>query len=192
MKKFTAILFIVILTFNWYGYRIVTSILTQKADQELEAKLDKQEYDESQLLEVRIAMNVPYLLDQVEFERQHGEAEVDGMYYTYVKRKIENGYLILKCIPNSDKAKIKAANSDFFKMANGLEGNQSDKKQSNTNNFAKNFWSKYDARPTGYTIEVITATLNKKFLNIFSISLLTDTYTSKPAQPPENTVYSIG
>lgn len=154
----------------------------------MEAKLDNKEYDESQLIEIKVALNVPYQNDQSEFERHYGEMEVDGKYYTYVKRKIENGYLILKCIPNSDKEKIKAAGSDFFKMANGLDGNQPEKKQSNSN-FAKNFWSEYDDRETDYTIDAIAATLNKKFLN--SSSLLTDIYTSTPAQPPEISASSI-
>lgn len=188
MKKLASILLIAILFFNWYGYRIVTSILAKDADKQLEVRLDNEEYDESQLIEVRVALNVPYQNDQTEFERHYGEMEVDGKYYTYVKRKIENGYLVLKCIPNNFKEKIKAADNDFFKMANGLDGNQPDKKQTNSS-FAKNFWSEYDGRETDYTIDVLATILNKNFLN--SISLLTDIYTSTPAQPPENKAFSI-
>lgn len=183
MKKLAAILLIAILFFNWYGYRIVTSILVANADKQLEAKLDNKEYEESQLIEVKVALNVPYQNDQAEFERHYGEMEVDGKYYTYVERKIENGFLILKCIPNSDKEKIKAANSDFFKMANGLDGNQPDKKQNNTNSFAKNFWSEYDDRETNYSINPLSALRTENFLN--NTSLLTDIYRSAPAQPPE-------
>jgi hypothetical protein len=183
LKKFAAILLIAILAFNWYGYRIVTTILSQNADKQLEARLDKEEYDESQLIEVKVALNVPYQIDQAEFERHYGEMEVDGKYYTYVKRKVENGYLILKCIPNSDKEKIKAAGDDFFKMTNGLEGNQPDKKQNNTTSFAKNFWSEYDDRETNYTIDALSALRTENFLS--NTSLLTDIYRSAPAQPPE-------
>ena len=183
LKKFAAILLIAILAFNWYGYRIVTTILTKKSDQQLEAKLDKEEYDESQLLEVRVALNVPYQLDQAEFERHYGEMEVDGKYYTYVKRKVENGYLILKCIPNSDKEKIKSAADDFFKQTNGLEGNQPDKKQNNTASFAKNFWSEYDDRETNYTIDALSALRTENFIS--NTSHLSDIYRSTPAQPPE-------
>ena len=189
MKKIASILLIAILFFNWYGYRIVTTILTNDADKQLEVRLDNEEYSESQLIEIRVALNIPYQNDQADFERHYGEMKVNGKYYTYVKRKIENGYLILKCIPNSDKEKIKAAGSEFFKMANGLDGNQPDKKQNGNTSFAKNFWSEYDDRETDYTIDAIAATLNKKFLN--SISLLTDIYTSTPGQPPENIASSI-
>ncbi|RYZ33092.1 MAG: hypothetical protein EOP49_36440, partial [Sphingobacteriales bacterium] len=152
MKKIVAILLITILAFNWYGYRIVTSLLADKADEKLVARLDREDYDESQLIEVKVALNMPYQNEQSEFERHYGEMEIDGKYYTYVKRKVENGYLILKCIPNGDKEKIKSAGDDFFKMTNGLEGSQPDKKQSNSGSFAKNFWSEYDDRETDYTI----------------------------------------
>jgi hypothetical protein len=46
LKKIAAILLIVILSFNWYGYRIVTNILTKNADQRLEAQLDNNDYDD--------------------------------------------------------------------------------------------------------------------------------------------------
>ena len=187
MKKIAAILLIAILFFNWYGYRIVTTILTKDADKQLEVQLDNEQYDESQLIEVRVALNVPYQNDQAEFERHYGEMEVDGKYYTYVKRKIEDGFLILKCIPNSFKEKIKAAGNDFFKMANGLEDNHPDK-QSNSN-FAKNFWSEYDDREMNYSIDVFSTVLNKNFLN--NTVSLSDTYRPAPAQPPENIGSSI-
>jgi len=188
LKKIAAILLIAILFFNWYGYRIVTTILTKDADKQLEVLLDNEQYDESQLIEVRVALNVPYQNDQAEFERHYGEMEVDGKYYTYVKRKIEGGFLVLKCIPNSSKEKIKAAGNDFFKMANGLDDNQPDKKQ-NSSSFAKNFWSEYDDRETDYTIDIFSALINKKFLN--NTSSLPGIYRPAPAQPPENIASSI-
>ncbi len=183
MKKISAILLIAILFFNWYGYRIVLNILAKDADQQLEIRLDNKEYDESQLVEVKVALNIPYQNDQAEFERHYGEMELDGKYYTYVKRKIENGFLVLKCIPNSSREKIKAAGNDYFKLANGLDDQQQDKKQNNTNNFAKNFWSEYDGRETDFTIDIFSYLINKNFLN--NSPSLKDICLSSPGQPPE-------
>ena len=182
MKKFAAILLIAILFFNWYGYRIVTGIMAKGADRQLEARLDNNEYDESRLIEVRVALNIPYQNDNTEFERHYGEMEVDGKLYTYVKRKVEKGYLVLKCIPNNSKEKIRAASNDFFKMANGLAHDQQGKKQSNTN-FAKNFWSEYDGRENEFTIDVHSEMV-KKYLFDRAVSL-SSTYLSTPTQPPE-------
>ena len=189
LKKPAAILLIAILFFNWYGYRIVTTILTKDADKQLEALLDNEQYEESELVEVRVALNIPYQNDQADFERHYGEMEVNGKFYTYVKRKIENGYLVLKCIPNNTKQKLKAAGNDFFKMTNGLDNNQPDKKQGNSN-FAKNFWSEYDDRETDYAFALFSAVLNRNFLNnIFSLS---DTYSPVAGHPPQYTSASVG
>ena len=190
LKKIIAILLIALLFFNWYGYRILTNILADGADQQLELRLDNNQYDESQLVEVRIALNVPYQNDQTEFERHYGEMEVAGKYYTYVKRKVENGYLVLKCIPNNSKEKIKAAGNDFFKLANGLDQDQPDKKQSNNSNLAKNFWSEYDGRESDFTIDIFSDLINSHFYNnAFSLS---DVCLSSPGQPPEHNTSPLG
>ena len=164
-------------------------IVSKDADQQLEIRLDNKEYDESQLVEVRVALNIPYQNDQVEFERHYGELELDGKYYTYVKRKIENGFLVLKCISNSSKEKIKAAGNDYFKMANGLDENQQDKKQNSSNNFAKNFWSEYDGRETDFTIDIFSYLINRNFLN--NSPSLKDICLSSPGQPPEHIASSF-
>ena len=158
-------------------------IMTKESDQHLELRLDNNDYDESQLIEVRVALNMPYQNDQAEFERHYGEMEVDGKYYTYVKRKIEKGFLVLKCIPNNSKEKIKAAGNDYFKMANGLGDQQQDKNQNSSNNFAKNFWSEYDGCETDFTIDIFTYLINKNFLN--NTPSLKDICLSSPGQPPE-------
>ena len=128
MKKFAAISIIVLLVFNWYGYRFVTNLLTAQADQQLEARLDQADYNEEELIEVKIALNVPYQNVQSGFERHYGEVEVDGVFYTYVKSKVENGYLVLKCIPNESKQAIRQAGNDFYKNTNGLDQDQPGKK----------------------------------------------------------------
>ena len=155
--------------------------MEDKADQQMEAKLDNQEYDETQLMEVRVPLNVPYQNNSSEFERHYGEVEVDGKYYTYVKSKVENGFLVLQCIPNSSKEKIKSAGNDFFKMANGLD-QQSDKKQNSNNNLAKNFWSEYDGKETDFTVNSQTSDVNRIYPH--RTSVLTDICQQIPAQPP--------
>lgn len=190
MKKIAAILLIIILSFNWYGYRIVTNILTKDADQQLEAQLDNNEYDESQLVEVRIPLNMPYQRSETGFERHYGEIETAGKFYTYVKRKIENGVLVLLCIPNSSKERIKAAGNDYFKTVNGLEQGQQDKKQDNNSNFAKNFWSEYDGREANFTVDIFTDLINKTFLD--NVPILHDLCLSSPGQPPEQITSSLG
>lgn len=57
---------------------------------------------------------MPYQAANTSFERHYGEIEMDGQYYTYVKRRIEDGFLVLKCIPNLQKEKIQKVAGKFF------------------------------------------------------------------------------
>ena len=86
---------------------MVIDRLQQKADTRLEAQLDNSDYDESQLVEIRVPMNMPYQERYTEFERHYGEIELDGKSYTYVKSKIEGDVLVLKCIANQSKEESK-------------------------------------------------------------------------------------
>ena len=54
LKKIAAILLLLLLAFNWYGYRIVIALMQQKADRRLEARIDNSDYDESQLVEISV------------------------------------------------------------------------------------------------------------------------------------------
>ena len=145
MKRIAAILLICLLLFNWFGYRFVTNYLQQKADRQLETRIDLNDYDESQLIEIRVALDMPYQNDQSSFERHYGEIEMNGKIYTYVKRKVEDGYLVLKCIPNTTKQDIKTADNILFNVNNGLDQEHSgSKNNSPLNNVAKNIFSDYD------------------------------------------------
>ena len=143
MKSLTAILLIALLFFNWYGYRIITGIIQKQADHQLALQLDNHHYDDSELIELKVELQVPYQKQDAEFERHYGEIEIDGKSYTYVKRKMENGFLILKCIPNHQKDKLKTANADFLKMVIGLNHEISNDKQNTPSISLKNFWSEY-------------------------------------------------
>lgn len=120
MRKIAVILLLSLLLFNWFGYRIVTYHLQHKADRQLEAKLDIENYDVSQLIELKIPLNMPYQSNRPDFERVDGEIEIDGVLYKYVKRKVINDSLILLCLPNEQKMKIENAKDDFFKQVNDL------------------------------------------------------------------------
>ncbi len=176
MKKTAAILLILLLSFNWYGYRLVTDLLSEKADARLEAALDNDQYDESQLIEVKVALNVPYQVNSSEFERHYGEMQVDGVYYTYVKSKVEDGFLVLKCIPNASKQQIHSAGNDYYKMTNGLDQEHQSKKTSNTQ-VVKQSIGDFDGQLETATVTGFVA-INQPFFgqhtaNLFSTTGLT-------------------
>ena len=181
MKKLVAISLICLLFFNWYGFRIVTDLLSTEADQQLESKLDNNLYDESQLIEVKVPLNVPYQNVQSEFERHYGEVEVNGVYYTYVKSKVESGYLVLKCIPNDSKKMIRDAGSDYYKMSNGLDQDHPDKK-TNTS-VAKQSIGDFDDQLERFIVKAPVELSSSVYVS-FAATLVTSEQ-AIAAQPPE-------
>ncbi|HEV8084673.1 MAG TPA: hypothetical protein VGP55_15810 [Chitinophagaceae bacterium] len=132
MKKLTAILLLAILIFNWIGYRFVVDYLQHKADIQLEARLDKKQYDESQLIELKVAIHLPYQISWAEYERYDGEISLNGTLYNYVERKVSNDTLYLKCLPNTKKMHLETAKDDFFKNTNDLAQNNNSQKSGNS------------------------------------------------------------
>ena len=94
--------------------------MQHKASDQLEVRLDKSLYDESQLIELKVPMNLPYQTNWSAYQRFDGEIEVDGIMYKYVKRKVANDTLYLMCIPNTKKMRLETAKNDFFKLSNDL------------------------------------------------------------------------
>ena len=151
------------------------------ADQQLEARIDNYEYDESQLIEVRVAMNLPYQQRFTDFERHYGEIEIDGKSYTYVKRKVEGDVVIFKCISNQAKQELNNIKNDMARANSSVETPQNGKQQQQTS-FAKNFWSEYDGDPeisiTAFSTLTKTALSDHRFyLSIVNLNT--------PHQPPE-------
>jgi len=118
-----------ILTFNWIGYRWLMNWMEKRADYQLEARLDNNDYDESSLIEITVPLDLPYQIDSRDFERCNGEVTVAGVHYKYVKRKVQDGNLVLKCIPNETKQQLRTAKDHFYQLVNDLQQDNSAKKQ---------------------------------------------------------------
>jgi len=98
----------------------VIHYLENRSDLVLQDQLNKQEYSEQELIELRVPLHLPYLSDWNEFETYEGETTINGHHYRYVKRKLEKGELVLLCIPNQHKDNISKAGDDYFKQVNDL------------------------------------------------------------------------
>jgi hypothetical protein len=184
LKKLAAIILLLLLFFNWYGYRLLSDFMQQRSDSRLEARIDQNDYDESQLIELRVPMNLPYHNDWAEFERFNGEIEIDGVHYKYVKRKVENGELVLMCLPNSEKQLIQSARDNFFKLVNDLQQPSSEKKGDGGNSFAfKSLFSEYQQEKNNWTFAAMHE--DSKTFAAAEIDFLPVSFHSSPEQPPE-------
>ena len=133
MKKLAAIALLILLLFNFVGYRLLFYALQQQADKQLEVQLDNESYNDEDLITIKVPLSLPYLTNWKDFERTDGEITLDGKIYHYVKQKVYEGQLILMCLPDEQKMHLENAKDDFFKLANELISNSSSSKKSGNN-----------------------------------------------------------
>jgi len=181
LKRIASILLLAIFLFNWFGYRLLSDYLQHRADAALEAKLDQDNYDESQLVEMRIPLNLPYVTNHSDFERFDGEAEVGGIQYKYVKRKIERGELVILCLPNQAKTKLLSARDDFFKLVNDLQ--QTQNKKSGNSTAPKSPATEYFQQNTEFAIAQWAGSLQPYACN--KVNFPATPVLTSPGQPPE-------
>ena len=145
-----------IFLFNWCGYRFLTTYLENKANTQLQVALDNNEYDESELISIKIPSNLPYNINATQFEKAEGEVLVKGVIYKYVKRRLNNDSLELMCIKNTAKMNVQHSRDNFFKLVNDLQHNSQNKKQDSNNNIAKNILSDYSNEQQYFSFAVFT------------------------------------
>jgi hypothetical protein len=182
LKKIGAILFLLILLFNFWGYKWALTYLEQKATVRLEQKLDAGKYDESQLVEVKIPLHLPYYNDQGKYETFYGEAELNGQSYKYVKRKITSDTLYLLCIAHTEKNDIQLAKSDYFKTLNNLQhdGQQKGSQPASIKLMLSEFLPNNNDQVNASVQDNLVRSLNS-----FDIYYSSQFNPLTPAQPPE-------
>lgn len=182
VRKFSAILLLFIFLFNVVGYRFVFDYAQQKSDVLLEASLDKNQYNDRDLVTITIPLSMPYQTAQSNWERVNGEVTFNGKIYKYVKRKMVDGEMVLQCLPDANKMRIQNAKTDFFKTT--IDIASANKKSDNNKSGAfKNLASEYDQHIASFLFSHLTSSLQK---HTFSQAqkLVTSPHTP-PVQPPD-------
>jgi hypothetical protein len=184
LKKIASILLLGILLFNWVGFRFFSSYMEQKANVQLESSLDQNNYDESELISIKVPTeHLSFYTLSKQFERVDGQVEINGVQYKYVKRRMVNDSLELLCIPNQQVMKLQAAKNDFFKLVNDLQHTGQGKKA--------------DSHPSSKSFSVDYYTIQDLFkLNNLSVIVstgsfhytedLASVYSPTAEQPPEH------
>jgi len=129
-------------------------VIQHKADTELRAKIDRLDFDESQLVTIKVPLNLPYQQNWAEFERYDGDVSVDGVQYKYVMRRVYNDSLVLKCLPNESKKRIDHAAHHYYQLINDLQhkGTPSEKsKLSFLKNLVTEFWESGSSYAIAYS-----------------------------------------
>ncbi len=145
LRKIAVIPLLLIMLFNLFGYQLIVQLMQENVSSKLEASLDKNEYDEAKLIEIRIPLNMPYQERYTEFERHYGEITIDGELYNYVKRKIAGDVLILKCIPNISGQALNNIKHDIAKSNSAADADRPEK-NSPVKSFTKNSIDDFDGK----------------------------------------------
>ncbi|MBD0374174.1 MAG: hypothetical protein ICV51_00890 [Flavisolibacter sp.] len=181
MKRLTAILFLCLLIFNLYGYRLMLSYLENQADLSLEQRLENKLYSDKDLITIKIPTSLPYYTNSTDFERVDGEVAIEGVLYKYVKRRIYNDSLELLCIPHPDKTRWQMAKDEFAKMNSDAALPQQNKKGS-TSDLKINL-PEYCQLITQYQFNLQAETCTQCYLNY--TAFLNKGVSTRIDQPPE-------
>lgn len=184
VKKLAAISLLLLLVFNFIGYRLLFCILEQKANNTIVAKINKEDYNNADLITLTVPLSMPYLTDSKDFERKDGEITLNGRVYHYVKQKISQGNLVLMCLPDEQKTHLQNAKTDFYKLANELQNNTSSKKSGENSTIAKLIISDYEQLQTALNNLIPVILSGTSFFNHSAFALLKGEGVM-PEQPPE-------
>jgi hypothetical protein len=163
------------------GYRAWFYYAEKKADASMEARLDKDQYDENELVSVTIPLYNPYQLDQNSFERVNGEFNYQGKTFKFVKRRIVDGKLVLLCIPDTHKTILKKARTEFGNLTNDLAGNG---RNGSRSSLQKNF-SGSDYTIHNYHFQITAFSVSSLIPVGFMNADLPYTFISSPGKPPQ-------
>jgi hypothetical protein len=154
--------------------------LQQKEQSTFEATLDKETYDEKELITFKMPLSIPYQPSWKEFERVDGEITIDGVIYKYVKRKIEDGQLVLLCLPYYKKMNLVKASTEFGSHGNdmapiGKKGNAAPSGKNNSlNEYEENIRWVLEGQSTGLIHQYALLVLPR----------LTNGFLKSPGKPP--------
>ena len=183
MKQTAAILLIGVLFFNWYGYQVLTTYWQQRAESKLVARLDRNDYDDAQLVSIKVPITtLTYYNSSTTFERVDGQIDLNGVHYNYVKRRIFKDSLELLCIPNTTATNLQKAKNEFFRQVNDLQQQSQGKKSNNApvKDFSK------DYTPTAMDVIVPAArTTPSVAAGIIAACQLPSRYSPTAERPPD-------
>ena len=158
--------------------------LENRASYQLVERLDNKEYNDNELIEMKVPLPMPYQTNWSSFERYDGEIEIAGVHYNYVKRKVQNDTLILMCIPNHGKMKLNSAKEQFFSLVNDVSQNGDQKGPSPKSSLIKTITTDYQA-----TELICLTTVPGAQVSEFGVTVFHFPSSVKPGsvyQPPES------
>ncbi|MBS1600235.1 MAG: hypothetical protein JST75_18550 [Bacteroidetes bacterium] len=164
MRRLLTIFLLLIVTFNWFGYRLVAAFMEDRANDKMEHLLDNENYDQAQLISISIqAHDLSYASNDLNFKRVNGRVEINRVQYSFVKWRVYDGVLELLCLPNMIATKLEKTNVDIFKLISDLQNEGQNKKSSPLSNIAKNLSAEYYIESDALTFVICFKNLKGRY-----------------------------
>lgn len=171
---------LLVLAFNFCGYRLVIACMNDAATTAVEKKADAKDYADDELISIKKTLNLPYYTSSAEFERAYGSVNINGQDYEYVKRRVHNDTLELLCLPNTAKTTLNAASSELAKAS--ADGNASAPTKKSSTTVTLNLPDFFQS--LSFRLQLPFAVVNATYLAIDNAVALTG-YNSLQERPPQ-------
>ncbi len=115
---------LVAILFNSGGYDLFFRYMIGRSDNKIINRINQNHYRNSDLVEVKIPVNLPTLQDWTEYEQVSGQVQFKNNKYNYAEIKMTRDTLYLLVIPNHDRTKLTNANIIYAKQINDIPINK--------------------------------------------------------------------
>ncbi|HSB91773.1 MAG TPA: hypothetical protein VLC28_01590 [Flavitalea sp.] len=113
MKKTIVISLLALHLFNIAGYSIVFQFLMHHSDHIIAEKIDAGNIQSSELFELKVPLHLPYSTNSTFYEPAIGDVEIEGVHYSYVKKRVSSDTLYILCLQNTRKTRLKNAKTSY-------------------------------------------------------------------------------
>jgi hypothetical protein len=160
------------------GYYVVFIGMQYRNDLTMARILDGNQFDDAKMLTLKIAVAIPYMTDQSEFQRVDGKFEHRGEFYRLLKQKYAKDTLTVICVRDHENERISEALSNYVKTFtdNGSDSNES---PTMTVSFIKDFL------PQTFSLLTLTSGWHSDIIKNGFVNDLTPTFTTSVIHPPE-------
>lgn len=97
------------------------------SDHLIAERIDAGNIQGSELFELKVPLHLPYSTSSNFYEPAIGDVEIEGVHYSYVKKKVSSDTLYILCLQNTRKTRLKNAKTSY--SAQVAEPSQDGKKQ---------------------------------------------------------------
>src|ERR1700744_3940715 len=115
---------LLVILFNLGGYSLFFQYMINRSDNKIIYRINHNHYRNSELVEVKIPVNLPTLQDWTEYAEVSGQVQFKNNNYNYAEIKMTRDTLYLLVIPNHARTKLVNANIIYAKQVSDIPVNK--------------------------------------------------------------------